>query len=508
MPDTSHHSDALSRRIKSFALIGGPLFSILVYFLLPDTYLSATGQLVAFSHAGKACLSVVVWMAIWWFVEAIPIAATALLPIVLFPLLGVATLSEATAPYASDTIYLFLGGFLLAAGIQRWHLDRRIALYTIALVGTKPGQISAGVMAATAFLSMWVSNTATAAMMVPIVLAILNVVRGERDRTDPKALIREHNFSISLLLALAYGASIGGMATVIGSPPNGIFVRFMSQNNGIEISVLDWMMVGVPVMLVLLPITWFLLNRVLFRVQIKGLPGGREWVNRELAQLGPMTRAEKVVGSVFLLAIALWIFSPQLRALTIADGIRPFANLSDAVIAMGAGLLLFAWPVNFRHGIQTISWHDCKDIPWDVLILFGGGLSMAAAIQSTGCAGLIGAQAVALAGLPEYLVVLGVAFLVIFATEITSNTALTAAMLPLLGAAAPVMGIRPEVVMLTTAVGASAAFMMPVATPPNAIIFGTGHIKIREMIRAGFWLNIISVFVIGTMCYWLGDFML
>ena len=506
MPDTSHHSDALTRRIKSFALLGGPILAFLTYFLLPDAYHNTSGELVTFSHAGKACLSVVVWMATWWFVEAIPIAATALLPIVLFPLLGVTTLAQATAPYASDTIYLFLGGFLLAAGIQRWHLDRRIALYTIALVGTKPGQMSAGVMIATAFLSMWVSNTATAAMMVPIVLAILNVVRGERDRTDPHVLEREHNFSISLLLSLAYGASIGGMATVIGSPPNGIFVRFLAQNNGVEVSVLDWMVVGVPVMMALLPITWFLLNRVLFRLQIKGLPGGKQWVTREIELLGPMSRAEKVVGLVFLTAIALWIFSPQLRALSF-DGVRPLAHLSDAVIAMGAGLLLFAWPVNFRHGVQTITWHDCKDIPWDVLILFGGGLSMAAAIQNTGCAGLIGAQAVALAGLPEYLVVLGVAFLVIFATEITSNTALTAAMLPLLGAAAPVMGIRPEVVMLTTAVGASAAFMMPVATPPNAIIFGTGHIKIGEMIRAGFWLNIISVFVIGTMCYLLSDFM-
>lgn len=505
MMDSKLHIGSLSRRSKLIALVAGPLFAAIAYFLFPESYVDPSGNTVAFTHAGRACLSVVIWMAIWWFTEAIPIAATALLPIVLFPLLGVVPIAKATAPYASDTIYLFLGGFLLAIGIQRWHLDRRIALRTIAIVGTKPAQISAGMMFATAFLSMWVSNTATAAMMVPIALAVMNVVRATSDRTDPKAHVREHNFAIAVLLAVAYAASIGGMATVIGSPPNGIFVRFVAQTYDLQVSVLDWMTIGLPVMLILLPLTWLLLNKVLFKEQIAEIPGGKEWVRQEIRKLGPISRGEKIVLAVFVLTIALWVFSPQIRGFELADGTRPLKNVSDAGIAMFAGMALFAIPVNFRTGAHVITWEDCRDIPWDVLLLFGGGLSMAAAIQSTGCAGLIGAQATAFAGLPEYVMVLGVAFLVIFATEFTSNTALTAAMLPLLAAAAPSMGISPNVVLLTTAVGASAAFMMPVATPPNAIIFGTGLIRIADMIRAGFWLNIISAFVIGTLCYFLSD---
>ena len=508
MLDSHVQIGSFSRRSKQIALVAGPLLATLLYFLLPDSYISPAGDPVAFTHAGKACLSVVLWMAVWWFSDTIPIAATAMLPLVLFPILGVATVAQTTTPYASDTIFLFLGGFLLAAGIQRWHLDRRIALVTISIVGTKPAQISAGVMIATAFLSMWVSNTATAAMMVPIVLAVLNVVKASITEQTRETRQKEHNFAVALLLGMAYAASIGGMATVIGSPPNGIFVRFVGQTYGQTVSVLDWMLIGVPVMLILLPLTWFLLNSVLFRNQIGDIPGGKEWVRKEMKKLGAMTRGEKVVLAVFALAVLLWIFSPQIRSFTLADGTRPLKNLTDAGIAMGCGLALFALPIDFRRGVHALSWDDCKDIPWDVLLLFGGGLSMAAAIQSTGGSGLIGAQAVALASLPEYVMIIGVAAMVIFATEVTSNTALTAAMLPILAAAAPAMGMRPEVLLLTTAIGASAAFMMPVATPPNAIIFGTGRLKIAEMIRAGFWLNVTSVFVIGSLCYFLSDLVL
>lgn len=508
MLDSHVQVGSFTRRTKQIALVAGPLLATLVYFLFPDTYVNPAGDTVAFSHAGKACLSVVLWMAIWWFSDTIPIAATAMLPLVLFPVLGIATVAQTTTPYASDTIFLFLGGFLLAAGIQRWHLDRRIALVTISLVGTKPAQISAGVMIATAFLSMWVSNTATAAMMVPIVLAVLNVVRASMPAYTAEDRRKEHNFAVGLLLGMAYAASIGGMATVIGSPPNGIFVRFVAQTYGQTVSVLDWMKIGIPVCVVLLPLTWFLLNKVLFRNQIGDIPGGKEWVRTEMKKLGAMTRAEKIVLVVFCFAVLMWVFSPQIRAFTLEDGTRPFKSVTDAGIAMAAGLSLFAIPIDFRRGVHALSWDDCKDIPWDVLLLFGGGLSMAAAIQATGGAGLIGAQAVSLAALPEYGMIIGVAALVIFATEVTSNTALTAAMLPILAAAAPAMGMRPEVLLLTTAIGASAAFMMPVATPPNAIIFGTGRLKIVEMIRAGFWLNVISVFVIGSLSYFLSDWVL
>ena len=428
---------------------------------------------------------------------------TALLPIILYPLCDVTTLAKTLTPYASDTIYLFLGGFLLAAGIQRWGLDKRIALKTMQIVGTSPGAIIAGVMIATGFISMWVSNTATAAMMVPIAIAVMSVVRQNSD--SPTITKGERNFGISVLLAVAYGASIGGMGTIIGSPPNGIFVRFVQQTYGVDVSIVQWMKVGMPVVLLLMPLSWLLLTKVLFREQIQKIAGGREWIRTELKNIGKPTRGEISVLIVFICAVVLWCFGSQIRSFTLENGVRPFRMVSDAVIAMAAGVSLFCIPVNLSRGERALDWKHCDNIPWDVLLLFGGGLSMAACIQATGAASLIAAQATAFVGLPPVLVVLGVATLVIFATEFTSNTALAATMLPLLAAAAPVLGIPTEQVLLVTTIGASAAFMMPVATPPNAIIFGTGRIQIGEMIKAGFWLNVISIIVISGVCMVLGD---
>ncbi|WP_368430754.1 DASS family sodium-coupled anion symporter, partial [uncultured Parasutterella sp.] len=302
---------------------------------------------------------------------------------------------------------------------------------------------------------------------------------------------------------VAYGASIGGMGTIIGSPPNGIFVRFVQQTYGIDVSIFDWMKVGMPVVLILMPLSWLLLTKVLFREQIKKIEGGKEWIKEELISLGKLSKGETVVLIVFVVTVILWCFGAQIRSFTI-DGVRPFKQVSDAIIAMAAGISLFCIPVDFRRGERALDWKHCDSIPWDVLLLFGGGLTMAATIQATGSAQLIAAQAASFTGLPAVAVVIGVAALVIFATEFTSNTALAATMLPLLAAAAPVLGIPVEQVLLVTTLGASAAFMMPVATPPNAIIFGTGHIQIGDMIKAGFWLNVISIFVIAGVCMVLG----
>lgn len=471
--------------------------------MLPDTYSNATGQVIQLEHPAKACLAVVVLMSIYWFTEAIPIAATALIPIAIFPILGVTSLKDACIPYGSSTIFLFLGGFLLAAGIQRWNLDRRLALYTIRIMGTRPNQISAGLMAATALLAMWVSNTATAAMMIPIVSAILHLFRSECHGSS-RSNRQEHNFAICMLLCVAYGASIGGMGTILGSPPNGIFVRFMEHIYHQEISVLDWMKVGMPLMLTLLPITWLLLNKILYRDQIDEIPGGREWIKNEIKRMGPMSRGEKLVLSIFLFTVFLWISSPYLKMITLSNGIKPFAGISDASIAIFGGLLLFLMPLNGKLNQRTLSWEHCRQLPLGLLLLFGGGLSMAAAISSTGCEGLMSAQTAALAGMPKFIVILGITTLVVFATEITSNTALAATMIPLLSVAAEPLGIEPGVLLLTTTFSASAAFMLPVATPPNAIVFSTGHIRIGEMIRAGFWLNLISIIIISTFC-WFGS---
>ena len=494
MTESSIEIGAVSNRGKLIALIAGLILGLITFFLLPESYTNSTGAEVPFSYEGRACLGVTVWMAVWWFTEALPIAATAMLPLVAYPLLQITTAKAAMSNYASGTIFLFLGGFLIAAGIHRWHLDRRIALLTLKFFGTKPSQMVMGLMFATAFLSAWVSNTATAAMMVPIAIAVLGVVRS----TQKSEVIGkdERNFGISVLLSIAYAASIGGMVTLIGSPPNGIYARFMQQTYGTTVSFTDWMMLGLPVAILMLPATYILLTKVLFPCRIDGIPGGKEWVRNELRKLGSMSRGEKIVLAVFLLAALLWIFGPLIRDITI-DGAKPFNALKDETIAMLAGLLLFIIPVDARRGIHALDWSAAKDvIAWDVLLLFGGGLTMAAALQSTGAAALVGAQASVLAGFGEITMMAGVAALVTFATEVTSNTALAATMMPLIAAAADALKIDPSGLLVATALAASCAFMMPVATPPNAIVFGTGRLHIGDMVKAGFWLNILGVVII------------
>lgn len=496
--ESSIEIGAISNQSKVIPLILGPLVALAVYFLLPEQLGSSSGDPQAFSHAARACAGIVLWMAIWWFTEAVPIAVTSLLPIVLFPLFGVQNAANTLKEYANGTIFLFLGGFLIAAGIARWHLDRRIALLTIRLVGTKPQQIILGLLLSTSFISAWVSNTATAAMMVPIALAVLTVVRSTRE--DRPIDRKEHNFGVSVLLAVAYGASLGGVLTLIGTPPNGIFARFVEQTYGVSVNFLDWMKISIPVIGVMIVITYLLMTKVLFREQIEALPGGKEWVKAEYAKLGPMSRGEKIVLTVFVTAALLWCFGPVIRSLEIG-GMTPFKPLSDTVIAMAAGIILFIIPVDYKKGIHALDWSSASEtVAWDVLLLFGGGLSMAAAIQSTGLADIIGAQAVALSALPEAAVMGGITTIAVFASEFTSNTALAATMMPLVSAIAQSINMHPEPLLMCTTFGASLAFMMPVGTPPNAIIFGTGRIRIGEMIRAGFWLNVCGIVVSTVMC--------
>ena len=496
--ESSIEIGAISNKSKLISLVLGPSLALLLYFLLPEQYTSSAGTLEVFSHSGRACAGIVLWMAIWWFTEAVPIAVTSLLPIVLFPMFGVMGSSDTLKEYANGTIFLFLGGFLIAAGIARWHLDRRIALLTIRLVGTKPQQIILGLLLATSFISAWVSNTATAAMMVPIALAVLKVVRSTRE--DVPIDQAEHNFGICVLLAVAYGASLGGVLTLIGTPPNGIFARFVEQTYGTPVNFLDWMLIAFPIVLVMVVVTHLLMTKVLFRELVSELPGGKEWVMHEYSKLGPMSRGEKIVLTVFVSAALLWCFGPMIRAIQIGD-LMPFKPLSDTVIAMTAGIILFVIPVDNKHGIHALDWSSASEtVAWDVLLLFGGGLSMAAAIQKTGLADIIGAQATFLSALPEAAAIGGLTTLTVFASEFTSNTALAATMMPLVSAVADSTGMHPEALLVATTFGASLAFMMPVGTPPNAIIFGTGRIRIGEMIKAGFWLNVCGILVVTLIC--------
>jgi sodium-dependent dicarboxylate transporter 2/3/5 len=511
--------------VQWIGLIAGPVLALLVYVLLPEQYTGVEGDTMSLTHGGRATLAVMAWMAMWWLTEAIDISATALLPIAVFPLLGILSIRDATAPYASDLIFLFMGGFILALSMQRWGLDKRIALFTLRIVGSKPASIIAGFMAVTAVLSMWVSNTATAAMMLPIALSVIDLVLKKKtgESLEESGLPEEsgtgRNFALSLMLAIAYAASIGGIATIIGSPPNGILVQFVAQEYDREISFAQWMAIGGPVTLVFLPLAWALITWVLYPISIKKIEGGHELFEREFAKLGRMKSGEWVTLIVFVCTALLWITRPLLTQFTIgadADGEggwQPLGGLSDAGIAILAAMALFIVPANQKRTGHddddetssgwtfTMNWATAVKLPWGILILFGGGLSLAAAVQSNEVAEFLGALATGLQGYPVIILVLAVTAGVIFLTELTSNTATTATLVPILAALAIGMGIGPEMLIIPATIAASCAFMMPVATPPNAIVFGSGYITIPQMAKAGFWLNMIGVVLVTVMLY-------
>jgi len=493
--------------VRRIGLFGGPVLALVCYYFLPPHYSTGPGEWVEFSQAGRTTLGMMVWMATWWLTEAVDIEVTALLPIVTFPLLGISPLSKVLPPYAADVIFLFMGGFIIGLAIERWGLDRRIAYFTLRLVGARPSAIIAGFMAVTAFLSMWVSNTACAAMMVPIALSVIDLVLRSRTGTGlkeaggiPQDRVPERNFAIGLLLCVAYAASIGGIATIIGSPPNGIAVRYIQQTFSKEVSFFDWLLIGGPFTLIFLPLCWLMVTRVLFRSDMGEIAGGREHFDDEYRKLGPLSRGEKTVLAVFFVTASLWIFSPLLKAVVIFD-VKPFAGLADAVIAMLAALALFLLPVDRAKGTRAMDWDTAVKLPWGVLMLFGGGLTLAASIEANGVSEFIGNGTRGLAGLHPLLLLLAITTITVFLSELTSNTAQVATMVPVLAAMAPVLGMNPYVLILACTLGASSAYMMPVGTPPNAIVFGTGLVRMPQMMKAGFWLNLLGILVITALSW-------
>jgi solute carrier family 13 (sodium-dependent dicarboxylate transporter), member 2/3/5 len=514
------------------ALLLGPALALVTYWLLPESYIGPEGEAIALTHAARATLAVMVWMAAWWLTEPISISATALLPIALFPLFGVLSISEATAPYASELLFLFGGGFILALSTQRWGLDKRLALITLRIVGTKPVNLIGGFMIITAVLSMWVSNTATAAMMLPIAISVIDLVlrqtTGEAltdTGTLPEPGVKGRNFSLCLLLGIAYAGSIGGMGTIIGSPPNGILVEFLRREHGLDIGFAQWMLFGLPIVAVFLPLAWLVLTRLVYPLKVKQIEGGRRLISDELARLGRMNRGEKITMFVFFCMAGMWMFRPLLERITIGVGDeawQPLAGLTDGGIAIIGALALFVLPVGrvpsseyrvpssaphsqpgTRNSELTFAmdWLTAKNLPWGILLLFGGGLSLAAAVQVSGVAEFFGAQAASLHGMRPLLLILIVAAGVSMLTNFTSNTATTAALVPVLAGVAPGLGVPVEMLVFPAALAASCAFMMPVGTPPNAIIFGSGYITIPQMVRAGFMLNIIGVVIVTAAMY-------
>lgn len=461
-----------------FPLLAGPLSFILMSSLdVPFAGMSQHAWLI---------VGLTLWMALWWITEAVPIPVTSLLPIILIPLLNLDSLSAVTAPYAHPLIFLFLGGFLLSIAMERWNLHKRIALHVMLIVGSQPHQQIAGLMSVTAFLSMWMSNTATSVMMLPIALSIIALQ--ESPHSDKQDIAK------AMLLAIAYSASIGGVATLIGTPPNALLAAYLQSNYDIHIGFAQWMLLGVPLAMTMLLLCWIWLTKIAFNLQQAPLSDTRHLFQQELQQLGSITPAEKRVLAIFLFAAISWISRSFVQKLT-------GWPLDDTIIALIAASLLFIVPISWKSGQRLLLWEDTKKLPWGILLLFGGGLALASQIQNSGLADFIARQVGGLDGLSIVLLVVLVTSMIIFLTEVTSNTATAAGFLPLLGPVALALDTSVAMLVVPAALAASCAFMMPVATPPNAIVFASGKLQIIDMVKAGFALNLMAILVISAFCY-------
>lgn len=460
---------------------------------------SLTSSELDFAACGVA--GVTVLMAVWWMTEAIPFAATALLPLALFPVLGVGDIDEVAAPYASDVVFLFLGGFVLALTMQRWGLHRRIALRIVLRVGTHPTRLIGGFMLATAMISMWVSSTATAMMMLPMGLSILALLRqnGEVDQ----------NFSICLMLGIAYGATMSTTSTVVATPANAFVVAYLAQSHGIEITFLQWMLIGTPLSLVFLVIAWFLLTRVIFPPRITQLPGGEALIRQQLRELGPIGRGEGMITTLFGATALSWILIPLLGDWEPVAATAPWlAHVSEAGIAVTAAILCFLLPVRPGRDEMLMRWEDAKDLPWGILLMFGGGLSMSAAITATGLSDWLGGHVAGLRGVSPLLLIVLIAALVLVLTELTSTTATVATYVPVMGGIAVGLGHDPLILVMTTVFAAGFAFMLPIATPPNAIAIASNHVTIGQMVRGGVGLNLVALALVPLTVYTLAAWVL
>jgi len=427
-------------------------------------------------------------MGVWWATEAVPVAVTALVPLALFPMLGIVDIQSAANPYANKTIYLFFGGFLIATAIQKWDLHKRIALFVLEYAGSNGASLILGFMLTAALISMWVMNTATTIMLLPIGLAVITVVKETVKGLSDQEI---ESFQLALLLGIAYGATIGGMSTLIGTGPNGMLAAFMADNYDLDISFVDWMKVGVPLSAVMLPCSWLILTRIIFKVQFETSQETKDLLSTMKQELGKFDGAEFKVFVVFVLTALTWMLR------TVLDDVNGLEGLSDAGIAMISALFLFLLPSGDKEKRGALlEWKDAQEnVPWGLLVLFGGGLSLANAVQATGLAVWMGNLIPQ--GISIVLIVILVVTMIIFLTELTSNMATTATFLPVVAAIAIQSDFNPLLVTAAVALAASCAFMLPVATPPNAIVFGSGLIRVPQMARAGFLINVLGILVVS-----------
>lgn len=476
-------------RTKNIGLWLGPLLCLMVFIFpapegLPD---------LGWKTAGLAF-----WMATWWASEAVPIAVTSLLPMAYLPLMGIATKAAATTPYAHPVIMLLFGGFVMAMAMQRWDLHKRIALTILIRVGDHPAALIGGFMVATAVLSMWISNTASALMMMPIALSVAENIAP--DGTDKNGQPKTHAFTLALLLGIAYSASIGGLGTIIGTAPNALVVAYLADNNGIEITFTQWMSYGVPVVMFMLPAAWFVLTKLCYpHIEVK--KGGDEVVQQQLTQMGPMTVAEKRTGKVFGFIAFLWIFGALIKQIPI------FSGLNDTSVAIMGAILMFVVPAasskNTGDDGFLLNWEWANKIPWGVLLLFGGGVSLAGAVGTSGLALWLGDLLGVLTTFDLIIFLFALVTMIVFLTELTSNTATVAMILPVLGAIALKGDYNPLLLAAPAAMAGSCAFMLPVATGPNAVVFSGGKVRIPDMVAAGLRLNVLAIFIVTLLCYML-----
>ena len=456
---------------RVFGFLSGPAIFAVMLWIGPPGELSVEAWRVA---------ALTLLMATWWVSEALPLPVTAMLPMVMLPMLGVSSVESAAAPYANPLVFLFLGGFLLALAIQRWNLHRRIAITILSVSGRRPDLLIGGFMAATAGLSMWVSNTATAAMMLPIGLSVIALLEDQGGKI-------ERDFILGLLIGIAFAANIGGMGTLIGTPPNALLAGFLSERQGLEIGFAQWMILGVPLALTLLAGTWWLLTHKVYQVRRQSMQGVSELIESQRKALGRISRGERRVAMIFALTALAWVCRPLLQA------VWPWGELSDAGIALAAGVALFLVPVDWRRQQFLMEWQATRELPWGVLILVGGGLSLGVAIEDSGLSHAIALTLVDLAGWPIWSLIAVIATLTLLLSHVTSNTATAATLLPLMVSLALMLEVDPLLLAVPVALAASCAFMLPVATPPNAIIFGSERLRVTDMVYAGAWVTLFAL---------------
>lgn len=476
------HQINFMNRIKRLGFILGPLiYTLILLFFKPK----------GLSEAAIAILASTAWMAIWWITEAIPIAMTSLLPIVLFPLSGGMELSTTTASFGHKYIFLYMGGFIIAIAIEKWNLHKRIALNIINIIGSDIKKIILGFMVATAFLSMWISNTATAVMMLPIGIAIISQLKDNPNTVENETRL----FGKALMLAIAYSASIGGIATLIGTPPNLVLAGVVLNTYGYEITFFQWFLFGFPIAVLLLFICWKYLTSYAYNFKQMEFPGGKTEIKRLLKLLGKISYEEKIVAIIFGTTAFFWITRSFIF-------VKFIPKLDDTIIAIIFAIALFLIPTKDKKQ-QLMAWEDAVKLPWGIILLFGGGLAIANGFESTGLAVWLGNQMTVFEGLTTIILIVILVAAINFLTEITSNTATTAMILPVLAPMAMTVDIHPFILMVGAAVAASCAFMLPVATPPNAIVFGSGYLRIPDMAGKGFVMNILSIIIVTLFVYFL-----